>query len=76
MLPRCAHPNAWDRRLVREYSKKGESLKESIPGSRYEPPQVRVLGSVYALTQSSPPAKQFGGADGAVYETQSVSWTS
>jgi hypothetical protein len=65
-----------DRRLVREYSKKGESLKEAAQGTRYEPPQVRVLGSVRVLTQSSPPPKQFGGADGAVYDQQSVSWTS
>lgn len=44
--------------------------------TNYEAPAVRVLGAVQALTQSSPPLKQFGGADGAMYEQQSVSWAS
>ena len=44
--------------------------------STYEPPAVRVLGTVQVLTQSSPPAKQWGGADGAMFSQQSVSWAS
>jgi len=50
-------------------------LKEKEQGSHYVPPQVRVLGSVHALTQGLP-AKQIGGADGAFYMGQSVSWAS
>ncbi len=41
----------------------------------YEPPRLRVLGSVHVLTQSLP-AKVYGGADGAVYQQQPVSWAS
>jgi hypothetical protein len=41
----------------------------------YEAPAVRVLGSVQVLTQSLP-SKQYGGADGASYNQQSVSWAS
>ena len=44
--------------------------------SHYEAPAVRVLGSVQQLTQSGIPLKQFGGADGAMFEQQSVSWAS
>jgi hypothetical protein len=43
--------------------------------STYETPAVRVLGSVQHLTQSIP-LKQFGGADGAMFAQQSVSWAS
>jgi hypothetical protein len=43
--------------------------------SNYEAPAVRVLGSVQLLTQSIP-LKQFGGADGAMFNQQSVSWAS
>lgn len=64
-------------RLVRGYSVIGGVVsKQQGQQSRYEPPQIRVLGSVYALTQSGPPAKQYGGSDGASYNQQSVSWTS
>ena len=44
--------------------------------SQYEPPAVRVLGTVQLLTQSGIPLKQFGGADGAAFQQQSVSWAS
>ena len=42
----------------------------------YEAPAVRVLGTVQVLTQSGIPAKQYGGADGAMFNQQSVSWSS
>jgi hypothetical protein len=42
----------------------------------YEAPRIAVLGSVHELTQSGPPAKQVGGADGAMWNQQSVSWAS
>lgn len=44
--------------------------------SNYEAPAVRVLGTVQVLTQSGMPLKQYGGADGASYNQQSVSWAS
>jgi hypothetical protein len=44
--------------------------------SNYEAPAVRVLGSVQHLTQSGIPLKQFGGADGAMFNQQAVSWAS
>ncbi len=44
--------------------------------TNYEPPAVRVLGTVQSLTQSGIPLKQYGGADGAMFSQQSVSWAS
>jgi hypothetical protein len=46
------------------------------PAATYEAPAVRVLGTVQVLTQSGLPLKQYGGADGAMYNQQSVSWAS
>ena len=64
-------------RLVREYSVIGGVVsKQQRQQTSYEAPQIRVLGSVYSLTQSGPPAKQWGGSDGAAYQSQTVSWTS
>jgi hypothetical protein len=40
----------------------------------YEPPRVRVLGSVHELTQGT--NKDLGGADGITFQQQSVHWTS
>jgi alanine dehydrogenase len=50
-------------------------VMETRHNSPYEPPRLKVLGSVHELTQSIP-AKVYGGADGAMYNQQSVSWTS
>ena len=51
-------------------------MTEHTKPPSYEPPRVQVLGPVHVLTQSGLPAKQFGGADGAMYQSTSVSWAS
>jgi hypothetical protein len=40
----------------------------------YEPPRVRVLGSVHVMTQST--NKTAGGADGLTFNQQPIHWTS
>ena len=51
-------------------------LMDTHKVTNYEPPAVRVLGTVQSLTQSGIPLKQYGGADGAMFSQQSVSWAS
>jgi hypothetical protein len=53
-----------------------EGMKEHTQPKSYEPPRVQILGPVHVLTQSGLPAKQYGGADGAMFNQQSVSWAS
>jgi hypothetical protein len=57
--------------------RKGTAVKSVTDKAQmaYAPPRLRVLGAVHVLTQSIP-AKVIGGADGAFYEQQSVSWAS
>jgi hypothetical protein len=48
---------------------------ETKKTSLYKPPRLKALGSVHDLTQSIP-LKVYGGADGALFNQQTVSWAS
>ena len=42
----------------------------------WETPELTVFGTVENITTSAIPSKKLGGADGAVWQNQNVTWVS
>ena len=40
----------------------------------WETPELTVFGTVENITANGPPTKKIGGADGAVWQSETVTW--